>query len=113
MKLRHWSLLCGVRTVVDPGDGVVGSGVPAVAVGVSRAGEFDLRYLESGRAGYVERQGALAVCWSSRFEDVPPVRKFPSYQGQRNFPGLYFAACMGRHIGFESWLERDHLLSAS
>ena len=88
----------------------MGSGVPAVPVGVSRADGFDLRYLESGRTGYVERQGSLAACWSTRFEDVPPVRNFPSYQGQRNFPGLYFAACMGRHIGFESWLERDHLM---
>jgi hypothetical protein len=34
------------------------------------------------------------------------VRDFPSYKGQRNFPGLYFAACTGRHVGFESWLER-------
>ncbi|MGB6163351.1 MAG: TnsA-like heteromeric transposase endonuclease subunit [Pseudonocardiaceae bacterium] len=38
------------------------------------------------------------------------MRSFPSYRGQRNFPGLYFAACMGRHIGFESWLERDQLM---
>jgi hypothetical protein len=57
----------------------------------------------------VERRGALTVCWNTRFEDVPPVRSFPSYKGQRNFPGLYFAACMSRHVGFESWLERDQL----
>lgn len=38
------------------------------------------------------------------------MRDFPSYMGQRNFPGLYFAACMGRHVGFESWLERDHMM---
>ena len=38
------------------------------------------------------------------------MRGFPSYKGQRNFPGLYFAACMERHVGFESWLERDHMM---
>ena len=85
-------------------------GVSAVLVVGSWAGGFDLRYLEPGQAGYVERQSALSACWTRRFEDVPPVRNFPSYQGQRNFPGLYFAACMRRHIGFESWLERDQLM---
>lgn len=78
--------------------------------GACRVDGFELRYLEVGGAGCVERQGALATCWGTRFEDVPPVRCFPSYRGQRNFPGLYFAACMGRHVGFESWLERDQLM---
>jgi hypothetical protein len=41
---------------------------------------------------------------------VPPVRNFTSYLGQRNFPGLYFAACMNKHIGFESWWEREQLM---
>jgi len=50
------------------------------------------------------------VCWNARFEDVPPVRGFPSYTGQRNFPGLYFAACTGRHVGLESWAERDNMM---
>lgn len=88
----------------------MGSGVSAVVVGLSRADGFGLRYLEATGAGYVEREGALTACWNARFEDVPPVRNFPSYQGQRNFPGLYFAACTGRHVGFESWLERDQFL---
>ena len=38
----------------------------------------------------------------------PPVRSFPSYRGQRNFPGWYWSATEGRRIGFESWVERDH-----
>ncbi|WP_306511545.1 MULTISPECIES: TnsA-like heteromeric transposase endonuclease subunit [Streptomyces] len=46
------------------------------------------------------------------FEEVAPVRReFPSHRGQRNFPGLYWAATMLRHVGFESWLERDHAIS--
>jgi hypothetical protein len=35
------------------------------------------------------------------------VRSFPSYQGQRNYPGLWWSATGGRHVGYESWLERD------
>jgi hypothetical protein len=89
----------------------VASGAAAVAADVSWAGRTpEVRYLEVGGTGPVERQGALTACWNTRFEDVPPVRCFPFYRGQRNFPGLYFAACMGRHVGFESWLERDQLM---
>nr|WP_254900525.1 TnsA-like heteromeric transposase endonuclease subunit [Rhodococcus sp. 1168] len=40
-----------------------------------------------------------------------PVRSFPSYRGQRNFPGWYWSATMGCRIGFESWVERDHLVA--
>lgn len=82
----------------------------AAAVGARQVSRFELRYLDVDEAGGVERQAALGVCWSTRFEDVLPVRRFPSYQGQRSFSGYYFAACMGRHVGFESWLERDRLL---
>lgn len=35
------------------------------------------------------------------------MRSFPSFKGQRNYPGLYWSAKSGRHVGFESWLERD------
>jgi len=45
------------------------------------------------------------------FARVGPVRGFPSYRRQRSFPGLYYAACMNRHVGFESWLERDEAMS--
>ena len=44
------------------------------------------------------------------FEAVPAVREFPSYRGQRHFPGLYYAATVDGHVGFESWLERDHAI---
>lgn len=40
-----------------------------------------------------------------------PVRSFPSYRGQRNYPGWYWSATMGGRIGFESWVERDHLVA--
>lgn len=83
---------------------------PTVAVDAGQTVGFELRYRDLGPAGATERRGALKVCWNTRFEDLPPVRSFPSYQGQRNFSGLYFAASMGRHVAFESWLERDHLM---
>ena len=55
-----------------------------LAADAFRAAGFELRYLDVGDAGVVERQGALNACWNTRFEDVPPVRCFPSYQGQRS-----------------------------
>jgi hypothetical protein len=44
------------------------------------------------------------------FEAVAAVREFPSYRGQRHFPGWYYAATLDAHVGFESWLERDHVI---
>jgi len=29
----------------------------------------------------------------------------------KNFPGWYWSATLGRRIGFESWVERDHLVA--
>lgn len=45
-----------------------------------------------------------------RFEAVTPVRTFPSFKRQRYFPGLWWSATTRRHVGYESWLERDHLM---
>ncbi|WP_327287536.1 TnsA-like heteromeric transposase endonuclease subunit [Streptomyces sp. NBC_01198] len=57
-----------------------------------------------------EGRRLLAEVGEVAFEDAAPVRDFPSYRGQRHFPGLYWAATTGRHVGFESWLERDHAM---
>jgi hypothetical protein len=51
--------------------------------------------------------GPLGELWSTPFERVAPVRSFPSFRGQASFSGLYYAATMDAHVGFESWLERD------
>ncbi|HEX5597626.1 MAG TPA: hypothetical protein VFX61_16650 [Micromonosporaceae bacterium] len=45
-----------------------------------------------------------------RFEQVKPVRTFSSYKRQRHFPGLWWSSMTGRHAGYESGLERDHLM---
>lgn len=52
-------------------------------------------------------RGPLGELWSTPFERAAPVRSFPSFRGQASFPGLYYAATMDAHVGFESWLERD------
>nr|WP_223242278.1 TnsA-like heteromeric transposase endonuclease subunit [Streptomyces sp. CBMA123] len=52
----------------------------------------------------------MADAAGGRFEDGWPVRSFPSWRGQRNHPGLWWSSTSGRHIGYESWLERDHAM---
>jgi hypothetical protein len=42
---------------------------------------------------------------------VAPVRRFASFRGQRNRPGLWWFATTGEHVGHESWLERDRLMA--
>lgn len=60
--------------------------------------------------GGLRHREPLERCWDVRFERVPPVRSFPSRRGQRHFPGLWWAATTGDHVGYESWLERDHVM---
>ncbi|WP_083894468.1 TnsA-like heteromeric transposase endonuclease subunit [Nocardia tenerifensis] len=68
---------------------------------------FVLEY--SPRTGEVSTS-ALAQCWNMAFERCSPVRQFASYRGQTNFPGWWWMATTGDHVGHESWLERDHLI---
>src|SRR4051812_28633615 len=65
--------------------------------------------------GYLTEDGAharvpLADAWGLRLESAPPARSFTSYKGQRHFPGRWWSATEERHVGYESWLERDHLM---
>ncbi|QWF85652.1 TnsA-like heteromeric transposase endonuclease subunit [Amycolatopsis sp. CA-230715] len=65
---------------------------------------FDVGFVgERGAEVRVPLDDAAAV----PFERSTPVRSFPSYKGQANYPGFYYAATMGAHVVFESWLERD------
>jgi hypothetical protein len=68
---------------------------------------FELGFVD---ADGVEQRVPLAEAAGVRFEACRPVRSFPSFKGQRTFPGLWWSATMGRHVGFESWLERDHAM---
>ncbi|CBG70338.1 MULTISPECIES: TnsA-like heteromeric transposase endonuclease subunit [Streptomyces] len=56
------------------------------------------------------RRRPLLDCATVRFEDVVPVRPFRWSRGSRHFPGWYWSATTGQHVGFESWLERDRLV---
>jgi len=67
-------------------------------------------------AAYVDADGIESrVVWDQMagvaLEWGRPVRRFPSYRGQRNYPGLYWSATTGGHVGYESWVERDHLIA--
>jgi hypothetical protein len=57
----------------------------------------------------VERRVGLSSCGGVRFEDVRPVRTFRWSRGLGHFPGWWWAATTQRHVGYESWLERDHV----
>jgi hypothetical protein len=81
-------------------------GVSVEVAGLGRS-EFVVEFVAAD--GGVRRV-PLEQCWSVRFEGVVPVRAFPSYRGQRNFPGWWWSSTMGRHVGYESWLERDHVM---
>lgn len=50
------------------------------------------------------------MCWNVAFEEVPPVRAFRWSKGQRHWPGWWWSSTSGRHVGYESWLERDHAM---
>ncbi|WP_425582283.1 TnsA-like heteromeric transposase endonuclease subunit [Streptomyces synnematoformans] len=71
------------------------------------AGDFSLEYIDA--CGELH-EGPLEAMWSTRFEAAGQVRAFPSYRGQRNFPGWYWAATSGELVGFESWVELGHLM---
>jgi len=78
---------------------------------VAAAGAADTRFTLDFRAvdGTWQR-GPLVSCLGVRFENALPVREFRFGKGLRNFAGWWYFATTGTHIGFESWLERDHLM---
>jgi hypothetical protein len=58
-----------------------------------------------------EHRVPLSEAWAVAFEIGLPVRRFASRKGQRHLSGWLWSATMGGHVGFESWLERDHLMA--
>lgn len=83
-------------------------------VGAAQASAVFLRQVRPERtfvdAGGRVRREPLSRCWDEAFERVAPVRSFPSFRGQRNWPGLWWFARTGELVGHESWLERDRLM---
>lgn len=64
---------------------------------------FDVEFVDE--TGGIHRK-PLAASWDLPFERSRPVRSFPSVKGQLSFPGLWWAATTGCHVGYESWVER-------
>jgi len=56
------------------------------------------------------RRSALAVCAGVRLEDAVAVRGFHFEKGGRSFAGWWWLATTGRHVGYESFCERDRLM---
>jgi hypothetical protein len=56
------------------------------------------------------RSDVVSACCGERFEDALPVRPFRFEKGLKSFAGWWWFATTGAHVGFESWLERDHLM---
>jgi hypothetical protein len=80
----------------------------AAAAAAEAAGErFVLEFKVAGGAWQRE---PLAACSGTRFEDALPVRRFRFEKGLRSFAGWWYFVTTGTHVGFESWLERDHLM---
>lgn len=66
----------------------------------------EVRYLDAADNWSTE---ALGKVDGARLVRGGPVRRFPTYKGQRNYPGLLWCATTRTLIGYESLLERDRL----
>jgi hypothetical protein len=84
-----------------------------MTVGVLDLGSgADLRFfLEFTEAGGASRRESLASCVTARLENALPVRSFQWTKGASHFPGSWWSSTTGDHVGFESWLERDHVMA--
>jgi hypothetical protein len=82
--------------------------VTGVAVAAGAAAErFTVEFQVAG--GSWQRE-PLASCHGTRFEEALPARPFRFEKGLRSFAGWWYFATTRTHVGFESWLERDHLM---
>ena len=87
-------------------------GVTATLSVVCETAEVEL---DGFRLGYVDEVGtqhrlSLADGWTVRFEAMSPARRYRVRKGQRHLPGLWWSSTMAGHVGYESWLERDHVM---
>ena len=80
------------------------------AVEAGRSNSEQVSYLPADSAALCHTNiGSLAAI---QFESVRPVRSAPSYKGQKNYTGEWWCATTTSLIAFESWTERDFLISA-
>jgi hypothetical protein len=89
----------------------VTAGRTVTGVAGAAADAADGRFLlEFQVGGGTWTRGSLSSCGGVRFEEALPVRPFRFEKGLRSFAGWWYFATTGAHVGFESWLERDHLM---
>ncbi len=81
--------------------------VAALDVGFGADLRFSLEYV---REDGTRQWEPLAACAAKRFEEAVPVRSFRWAKGAAHFPGSWWSSTTGEHVGFESWLERDHVM---
>ena len=67
-------------------------------------------FLEFVEADGTQRREPLAAWVTARLEDALPVRSFQWAKESSHFPGSWWSSTTGDHVGFESWLERDHVM---
>jgi hypothetical protein len=82
--------------------------VAGVASAAYAAGELFAVDFQLARGSW--RREPLSSCRETRFEDALPARPFRFGKGLRSFAGWWYFATTAAHVGFESWLERDHLM---
>lgn len=58
----------------------------------------------------VSKQVSLDEAAAVAFEDGLPVRRSSARKGQHHLCGRWWCGTTSTHVGFESWLERDHLM---
>ena len=78
-------------------------GRAAEPVGV---GGFEIGYVTDDG---LEHRVSLSQAWATPFESCSPIRRFTSHKGQRHLS--WWSATVGRHMGYESWMERDHVMA--
>ena len=73
-------------------------------------GGFEIGYVTDDG---LEHRVSRSQAWATPFESCSPIRRFTSHKGQRHLSGLWWSATTGGHVGFESWMERDHVMALS
>ncbi|MGI8446165.1 MAG: TnsA-like heteromeric transposase endonuclease subunit [Streptosporangiaceae bacterium] len=79
-----------------------------VAVAADAAGERFALDFQLVRGSW--QREPLSSCCGTRFEEALPARPFRFWKGLQSFAGWWYFATTAAHVGFESWLERDHLM---
>ena len=73
----------------------------------SPSSEFDVETVaEDG----TRRRVPLASAARIPLAGMTPARQIKARKGQRHLPGRWWSATDGRHVGYESWLERDQVM---